>query len=73
MDALQELEESVTRVMTPEAARLVGATPATLRNWRKGGVGPRYLKVVGRYWYWVSDLRDFINSGVVEPNAAVKE
>lgn len=70
MDALQEWEESLTRVLTPEAARIVKTTPTTMRNWRKAGVGPRYLKIVGRYWYRISDLREFIDAGIVEPKAA---
>lgn len=59
-----------------EAAALLRVTPETLFNWRRKGIGPRYVRPNGtkstrRVVYRECDLRDFIESSLVETTGTV--
>ena len=49
---------------TEETARLLGVTAGSLEHWRTGShpVGPDFIKIVGRIWYSMQDLRRYVNS-----------
>jgi Helix-turn-helix domain len=42
-----------------EAAKFLMMTEKTLRNWRSLGIGPPYLKAVGKILYRLSDLKAY--------------
>jgi len=50
-----------------EAAPYVGYKVQTLRNLRFLGRGPRYLKLGKAVRYRPSDLRDWVDAHVIEP------
>ncbi|MGQ9688325.1 MAG: helix-turn-helix domain-containing protein [Desulfobaccales bacterium] len=50
-----------------EAAKLLGVSPQTLRNWRFLGKGPAYTKRGRMIRYRVQDLLDFMSAGRVDP------
>jgi len=53
-----------------EAARIIGASPQTLRNWRCiGGRGPAYSKRGRMIRYKVQDLLAFMAAGRIDPEA----
>ena len=51
------------------AAKILAASPQTLRNWRHLGRGPAYSKKGYMVRYRVQDLLDFMNSGRIDPEA----
>ncbi len=58
------LHVSHDQLMTEtEAARLLGLKVATLRRWRWGGKGPRFLKLGAAVRYDPADLTAFIEAG----------
>ena len=58
------LHVSRDQLMTEtEAARLLGLKVATLRRWRWGGKGPRFLKLGAAVRYDPADLTAFIEAG----------
>lgn len=55
------------------AANVLGVTTATLRRWRKNGIGPKWLKMGGHMIrYTTEDLRDYLESCSVNTNDAAK-
>lgn len=44
------------RLSSDDAAAYLGASVATLRNWRSQKVGPAYYRLVGKVFYSQSDL-----------------
>lgn len=52
-----------------EAAKIISASPQTMRAWRTQGRGPAYCKLGRMVRYKVSDLFDFMNSGRINPEA----
>lgn len=52
------------RVTAKDAAAYVGLSEKTLANLRTKGTGPKFLKV-GKIFYFVSDLDDWLKSAVV--------
>ena len=52
-----------------KAAKILGCSPQTLRNWRHLGRGPVYRKKDRMVRYQVVDLLDFMNSGRIDPEA----
>jgi predicted DNA-binding transcriptional regulator AlpA len=50
-------------------AAVLGASVALLRKWRRTGGGPPYLRVGKLVRYRLSDLRRFMDSCAVDPNA----
>ena len=58
------LHVSRDQLMTEtEAARLLGLKVATLRRWRWGGCGPRFIKIGAAVRYDPTDLTAFIEAG----------
>ena len=49
------------KLSTPEAARLIGLSPATLSTLRTRGGGPPFLKVGSRVVYDPADLEKWLN------------
>lgn len=52
-----------------QAAKILSASPQTLRNWRHLRRGPAYSKKGYMVRYRVQDLLDFMNSGRIDPEA----
>ena len=52
-------------VRDTEAARILGLSPQTLRNWRCRHQGPEYVKI----GYAIADLLDFAEKGRVRHEA----
>ena len=48
------------------AARYLGLSVKTLRNWRSAKRGPRYVKISRIVRYRIRDLDQFIETNVVE-------
>lgn len=58
------------RVDTETAARILGYSPGTLRNWRSYGTrGPRWLDA-GRIWYSIPDLLAWLDEHEAGDEAA---
>jgi hypothetical protein len=52
------------------AAKIIGCSPQSLRNWRcTGARGPAYSKKGRMIRYRVQDLLDFMAAGRVDPEA----
>lgn len=54
---------------SPEAARHLGLSAATLAKHRCYGTGPRFHKLGGRVVYAAADLDDWANTGRRKSNA----
>lgn len=54
---------------TKPAAEFCGLQPGTLEVWRCHGRGPKYLKCGAKVLYREADLRAWLESRVVTPNA----
>jgi hypothetical protein len=52
---------------TKAAADFVGIPDFTFKKLRYLGRGPKYLRISGRIFYRESDLREFVESCVVDP------
>src|SRR3954468_15731182 len=53
----------MARLLRAEAAaRYCGVDPDTLRDWRKGGTGPRFKKIGTRVAYTVEELDRWIDA-----------
>jgi hypothetical protein len=55
-------------VVTAEAAKIVGRSPATLKRWRYEGIGPDYVFINGRARYDVAVLMEFIRQNTRTPS-----
>lgn len=64
------MEQQEHFVNDVEAAKIISASPQTLRNWRHIGRGPVYSKRGKMVRYKVKDLLDFMNAGRIDPQAA---
>jgi len=53
-----------------QAARIIDASPQTLRNWRHLGKGPAYSKRGRMVRYRVADLLAFMAAGRIDPQEA---
>lgn len=58
------------RLNPAQAAKLIGCTPATLRQWRHRDYGPRFFKFRGVLWYLTDDVLAFIEAGMHSPSGA---
>lgn len=47
------------KLTTKEAAAFLRVHPGTMSNWRIKGVGPAYIKTVGKIFYFQADLESF--------------
>ncbi len=54
----------------PEAAKVLGFAPGTLRQWRHHGRGPVFHKVGRSVVYNLAELHQFVSAGRVETSAA---
>ena len=50
------------RMTREDAARYLGHQPKTLAMWQLQGKGPRPVKVGGRVFYYLADLKTFVAS-----------
>ncbi len=55
------LEALTVTVDTLEAARRLGLSAGTLRNWRVTGTGPLHIRVGGRVRYRLADLAAYLD------------
>lgn len=53
---------------TKEAAKFLKCHPGTLPNWRRQGVGPKYLKLERKVLYRLSDLKSYMSDNTINPN-----
>jgi predicted site-specific integrase-resolvase len=62
-------------INTPEAAKVLGRSPATLKRWRYEGTGPDWVEIEGRVRYDVAVLLEFIrkNTRVASVRAASED
>jgi DNA-binding transcriptional MerR regulator len=44
-----------------EAAEIAGVTRVTLKNWHDRDVGPKRIKIGGRWFYKLEDIKNFLN------------
>lgn len=61
-------------VSSPDAALYLGVTNQTLRNWRRRGMGPDYVKLeagnpASRVYYRISDLDSWLADNTVHVSA----
>ena len=61
------MEQEDRFVNDVEAAKILSASPQTLRNWRFIGRGPVYCKRGAMVRYRVQDLLDFMAAGRIDP------
>jgi hypothetical protein len=61
------MKPAIPQLSEIEAAEYLGAKPQTLRTWRFRGVGPAFLKLMGKIKYQLPDLDAFIQKSRVEP------
>lgn len=67
------MEKQERYVNDVEAAKLLSASPQTLRNWRFMGKGPTYSKKGRMVRYQVADLLDFMAAGRIDPSQRGQE
>lgn len=66
---MSELEKERIRVLPdgrvdrPNAAKFLGYTSGTLRNWAYRGIGPMVRKVGGKAFYRLEDLEAYRDTG----------
>jgi len=51
------------RLSRKDAAAFLGMKPSTLKSWRRCGFGPRSIKVGGRCFYDIVELKAFSAGG----------
>jgi len=59
------MSRNIELVSGPEAAKILGIRPQTLRIWRMTGRGPKYIRYggrTGRIVYRVSDLEAWLDA-----------
>ena len=53
-------------VCSADAAKIIGVSPKTLRNWRAAGIGPRFIRLRddshAPCLYLVEDIRDWLHA-----------
>lgn len=52
-------------LQTPEAAKYIGVSPATLKKWRAEGLGPNYAKHGSLVLYRLEDLDRWLRKHLV--------
>lgn len=57
------------RMDRKNAARYLGCAPKTMADWASKGIGPNYVLVGGRVFYFKADLDKWIASGRALPNS----
>jgi len=63
------MEDQERYINDVEAAKLLSASPQTLRNWRHIGRGPAYSKRGRMVRYRVQDLLNFMKERRIDPEA----
>lgn len=58
------------RMNRKNAAGYLGCSPKTLADWATKGIGPAYVMVGGRAFYFRADLDTWIKSKGVSPSSA---
>jgi hypothetical protein len=60
--------ESAERIKNEyQAARILGRSVCTLRNWRFQRKGPKYIKMGKSVNYLLTDLMDYLNEHRIDP------
>lgn len=63
MTSALPIDDHVLSVKTIDAARLLGVSPGTMRNWRSAGTGPAYIPLsANTVVYKVSDLEAWLDA-----------
>ena len=63
-DAIADLD----LITEGDLAAQLKVLPRTLRNWRKRGAGPAYLRMEKAVFYRLTDVREWIASRVQQPS-----
>jgi DNA-binding transcriptional MerR regulator len=61
-----EADAASPLLRTREAARIVNLTPRTLREWRRRGVGPTFLRLPGGIRYDRHELAEWLERHRIE-------
>jgi hypothetical protein len=61
-----------TRLTPEEPAQRLGVAKQTAAGWRAKGVGPVYVKIAGKVFYFASDIDAYIQSCRVIPRKKPK-
>lgn len=63
MTSALSIDDNVIAVKTTDAARMIGVSPGTMRNWRSTGTGPAYIPLsANTVVYKVSDLEAWLDN-----------
>lgn len=57
----------IKRLSTVKAAKVLGVTSQTLKNWRREGKGPAYYQMGGCVFYYQTDLDEYLSGCRVDP------
>ncbi|AOK29870.1 MULTISPECIES: helix-turn-helix transcriptional regulator [Burkholderia] len=69
---VRELADRLGFIPETDFQLLADATPLTVREWRKRGYGPKYVRLGRRYYYPLQAVREFMESIVHERNSTVR-
>jgi hypothetical protein len=69
MKILNDLDDE-TLLNTVQACQYVPYTKATLNLYRRRGKGPKSIRIGGRCFYKVKDLRDYLKGEELPPTGA---
>lgn len=58
-DRIEARAAKKRKLTTKEAAAFLRVHPGTMSNWRYKGVGPSYVKIGGKIFYFQEDLENF--------------
>ncbi len=61
-------KEDALAVTTKRAATLLDKSPRTLENWRRLGVGPRFVQMGKRILYPLREIDAWMEAHLVEPS-----
>jgi len=54
------MNQDIQLIRSPNAARMLGIVPGTLRTWRVQGKGPKYTKIGDSVFYKRDDIIRFL-------------
>lgn len=69
---VRELADRLGFITENDFQLLADATPLTVREWRKRGSGPKYVRLGKRYFYPMTAVREFMESIVHERQSIIR-
>jgi hypothetical protein len=55
-----------------EFATIIRRSPETIRQWRRSGRGPRWIKIGGRILYEADSVKDFLRAAARSPGGSAQ-